>query len=167
MKTKKLVLCALYSALTFIATMVIQIKLSANGFVNLGDCMVITGGIFLGPIYGALSAAVGSVLADIVSGYIIYAPATLVIKSIMSIITALIYKRTKKYGFLSILICSVVSELVMISGYFLYEIPLYGIGTALSGMPGNLLQSTFAIAATSVLYKVLIKNNYIRNQLNF
>ena len=41
MKTKKMVISALFAALTFVATMVIQIRLTANGFVNIGDCMVV------------------------------------------------------------------------------------------------------------------------------
>lgn len=168
MKTKKLVLCALYAALTFIATIIIQIKLTANGFVNLGDCIVVTGGIFLGPFYGAISAAIGSVLADLISGYVIYVPATLVIKSLMAVCVGIIFKRFGKKGSLSsILLCSTVAELIMIFGYFFYEIILYGIGAALVGMPGNLLQAVFAIICSIILYKVLSKNKYLLSQLMY
>ena len=69
MKTKKLVMSALFVALTFVATLVIQIRLTANGFVNIGDCMVVVSGVFLGPVYGAVSASFGSLLADAVSGF--------------------------------------------------------------------------------------------------
>jgi len=168
MKTKKLVLCALYSALTFVATMIIQIKLTPNGYVNLGDCMVITGGIFLGPFYGAISAAIASTLADLISGYIIYVPATLTIKAVMAISAAFLYRHLNiKSGFLSILICSLIAEFIMILGYFTYEISLLGIGAALAGMPVNLLQAAFALICSIVLYKVLSKNKYIMSNLSF
>ena len=96
MKTKKLVISALFAALTFVATMLIQIKLTANGFVNVGDCMVVICGIFLGPVYGVIAAGIGSMLADIISGYFIYAPATLVIKALMAFLSSLTFRRISK-----------------------------------------------------------------------
>ena len=166
MKTKKLVITALFAALTFVATIVIQIKLTANGFVNIGDCMVVSCGIFLGPVYGMLAAGIGSVLADVISGYFIYAPATLVIKSLMAFLTAIIFRKiSKSNDILAVGICSLVAELIMILGYFLYEIPLYGVVSAIAGMPGNLLQAGFGFICSIVLYFALSKNKYIKNQM--
>ena len=166
MKTKKLVISALFAALTFVATMVIQIKLTANGFVNIGDCMVVTSGIFLGPVYGVLAAGIGSMLADIISGYFIYAPATFVIKALMAFLTAVIFRKISKINdIIAAGVCALVAELVMILGYFLYEIPLYGIAPAVAGMPGNLLQAGFGFICSIVLYIALSKNKYIKNQI--
>lgn len=166
MKTKKLVISALFAALTFVATMVIQIKLTANGFVNIGDCMVVTCGIFLGPVYGVIAAGIGSMLADIISGYFIYAPATLVIKALMALLTAIIFRKIIKINdVVAAGVCALVAELVMVLGYFLYEIPLYGIAPAVVGMPGNLLQAGFGFVCSIVLYIALSKNKYIKNQI--
>ena len=166
MKTKKLVISALFAALTFVATMLIQIKLTANGFVNIGDCMVVTCGIFLGPVYGVIAAGIGSMLADIISGYFIYAPITLIIKALMAFLTAIIFRRFSKFNDIVVVgICSLVAELIMIFGYFLYEIPLYGISSAVAGMPGNLLQAGFGFVCSIVLYLALSKNKYIKNQM--
>ena len=38
MKIRKMVLAALMAALTYVATMVVQIPSPMQGFVNLGDC---------------------------------------------------------------------------------------------------------------------------------
>ncbi len=166
MRTKKLVISSLFAALTFVATMVIQIKLTANGFVNIGDCMVVTCGIFLGPVYGVLAAGIGSMLADVISGYFIYAPATLVIKALMAFWTAIIFRKISKINdIVAAVICSLVAELIMILGYFLYEIPLYGVASAVAGMPGNFLQAGFGFVCTIVLYFALSKNKYIKNQI--
>ena len=97
-KTQKLVLCALFTALTTIATMVIQIPLSVSGYINMGDVFVLFGAFMLGPLFGAVSAGVGSMLADILTGYVVFAPATLIIKAIMALVyfflfTILLYNK--------------------------------------------------------------------------
>ena len=49
MKIRKMVLAALMAALTYVATMVVQIPSPMQGFVNLGDCCVLLSGWILGP----------------------------------------------------------------------------------------------------------------------
>ena len=51
-KVQKLVVSALMAALTYVATMVVQIPSPMNGYVNLGDCFVLLSGWLLGPWYG-------------------------------------------------------------------------------------------------------------------
>ena len=72
---KKLAFSALFSALVCVASTIIVIPLP-NGYFNTGDVFVLLSGWFLGPLFGAISAGVGSMLADIISGFAIYAPAT-------------------------------------------------------------------------------------------
>ena len=56
-KLIKLVLAALFAALTCVATMLIHIPMPAtNGYINLGDGMVLLGAFLLGPVYGMASA---------------------------------------------------------------------------------------------------------------
>lgn len=164
MKTRKMVIAAVFAALTLIATMVIQIRLTANGFVNIGDCMVVICGIFLGPVYGVLAAGIGSSLADIISGYFIYAPATFVIKSLMAFFASVI---AKNKSIVLAVIASFIAEFIMISGYFLYEIIIIGVPSAVAGMAGNLLQAGFGFIGSIVLYIALSKNKYIKNQINY
>lgn len=169
MKTKKLVTCALFAALTFVATFIIKIPMGTGGFVNIGDCMVVMSGIFLGPVYGALAAGIGSCLVDIVSGYMVYAPATLIIKALMAVVVAILFKSTKKSNdIIAAILCSLVAEAIMICGYFLFDLILYkSIETGLAGMPGNLLQAAFGFICSIVLYKVLASNKYISKHMNF
>ena len=75
--TKKLVITALFMALTMVATMFIRIPLPL-GYVNLGDVFVLLSVFVLGPIYGTIAAGVGSGLADLF-GFVKYAPGTLII----------------------------------------------------------------------------------------
>ena len=86
MNTKRTVVSALMAALTCAATMVIKIPSPLNGYLNLGDCIVLVAGWMLTPTYGFLAAGLGSALADLFSGYVTYAPATFLIKGLMAII---------------------------------------------------------------------------------
>ena len=49
-KLRQLVIAAVFSALCCVATMVIQIPSPMNGYVNLGDCIVLLAGWLLGPV---------------------------------------------------------------------------------------------------------------------
>ena len=73
------------AALCCVATMIIKIPSPLKGYLNLGDCVVLLSGWLLGPAYGFAAAGIGSALADIFSGYVIYAPATFIIKGLMAI----------------------------------------------------------------------------------
>ena len=57
---RKLVLAALLAALTAVATMIIRIPTPTQGYIHLGDGMVLICGILLGPGLGALAAGIGS-----------------------------------------------------------------------------------------------------------
>lgn len=73
---------ALSTALVTAATAALSIYVPATrGYFNLGETMVYFTALLLGPAVGAFAGGVGSALADIILGYTIYAPATLVIKA--------------------------------------------------------------------------------------
>lgn len=62
--TRKIVIASMLAALTCVATMIIKIPSPLKGYLNLGDCVVLGCGWVLSPIYGFLSAGIGSALAD-------------------------------------------------------------------------------------------------------
>ena len=80
--TFKIVLASLFAALTCVATMFIRIPSPVSGYLNLGDGFVLLSAFLLGPALGSVSAGIGSVLADLLSGYPMYAVGTLVIKGV-------------------------------------------------------------------------------------
>ena len=94
--TQKIAVTALLAALTCVATMVIKIPSPMKGYLNLGDCVVLTAGWMLSPVYGFLAAGLGSALADLFSGYVVYAPATFLIKGLMALAAYYIYKALNK-----------------------------------------------------------------------
>ena len=165
-KTKLLVLAALFTALTTVATMVIQIPSPMNGYVNLGDCVVLLSAWVLGPWLGAAAGGLGSMLADIISGYAYYALGTLLIKAAMALVAGLIFRAAAgrgRRGELLIQTCgAALAEVIMVLGYFGYAGLLLGEGwgAALS-IPGNLIQAAFGLVIALALIRILERSRAI------
>ena len=156
-KTLRLVMTALFAALTCVTTMTISIPIPATeGYVNVGDCVVLLGAFLLGPYCGTVSGALGSALADLLLSYAVYAPGTAVVKGLMALIAALLFLRLRRRTRLASLLASIAGELWMVFGYFLYESTVLGYGLgALGSVPANLVQAAFGALAATVLYRIL------------
>ena len=157
--TQKLVLAALLAALTCVATMIIKIPSPLKGYINLGDCVVLTAGWMLSPLYGFLSAGLGSALADLFSGYFVYAPATFLIKGLMALAAWFIYKMLiKKINSpVSRIISGFIAEIIMILGYYIFEGFMYGFEASLVNMPANAIQGVTGLILGFALIKILEK----------
>ncbi len=162
-KTQKIVMAALLAALTCVATMIIKIPSPLKGYLNLGDSVVLLSGWLLSPLYGFLAAGVGSALADIFSGYVTYAPATLVIKGLMALAACFGFKiLNKKLGNLpSRIISGIVAEIIMVLGYFVFEGFLYGFIPSIVNIPANVMQGIAGIILGTILIKIFEKNNVL------
>ena len=60
--TQRIVIAALLAAVTCVVTMIVKIPSPLKGYLNLGDCVVLTAGWMLSPMYGFLAAGLGSAL---------------------------------------------------------------------------------------------------------
>lgn len=149
---RKLVIAALLASFTCVATMIIQIPNGIGGYFNLGDCIVLLCGWLLGPVYGALAAGIGSMLADVFSAYVVYAPATFIIKAVMAVVAYYTLKKGIVWTFVS----GLCAEAIMVFGYFIFEgVFLYNFGTATAAMIANALQAGAGVV-TAVLLKKFI-----------
>ena len=158
---QKIVISALLASLTCVFTMIIKIPSPLKGYVNLGDCIVLLAGWTLSPLYGFLSAGIGSALADLFSGYVVYAPATFVIKGLMALVAYYGFKLLhRKLGNLSSrIITGIAAESVMILGYFVFEGFLYGFGPSVVNIPANGVQGIAGLILGCILVKVFEKGN--------
>ena len=159
-KVYQLVLASLFAALTYVMTMVVQVPSPMQGYVNLGDCAVLLSAWLLGPLYGGAAAGIGSMLADLLSGYAHYAPGTFAIKLAMAVAAALIFRalqsRASHNLLLSQAVSGVVAEIIMVVGYFGYAGLLLGKGIgAAASIPGNLVQAAMGLAIGLILFTVL------------
>lgn len=168
-KTKKLVIAALMAAMTCIATMIIEFP-SPVGYIHIGDGFVLVSGMILGPLYGGAAAGIGSMLADLLSGYTSFALATLIIKALAAITGSLIYQllsryfSNKKNRVISIIFASICGGVIVTSGYFIFEgyIIGYGVATATAGILYNIVQNIFGIILSIILMPILMMLPEIR-----
>lgn len=152
--TKNLTLAAMFAALCCVGTMAIQIPSPMSGYVHLGDCFVLLSGFLLGPVWGTAAAGIGSMMADVITGYVHYAPGTLAVKAACALIAWFIYNSGKKTVF-SAVAAGIAAETVMVLGYFGYACLLLGKGLgAAASIPGNIVQGIFGVTAGVLLLKV-------------
>lgn len=88
-----LILGALVAALAFIGFTVFKIDIPVAGgksAFHFANAFVVIGALVLGPLYGGLASAIGLTLADLVSGYVVYAPTTFLLKFSICIVTGLV-----------------------------------------------------------------------------
>lgn len=159
-KLKLLVTASMLAALSCVATMIIQIPSPTQGYLHLGDAVVLLCGWLLGPLWGALAAGIGSMLADIFSSYVLYAPATLLIKAAVAAIAWLLQRAIaaclKKFPIVSLFLSALCAEIVMVLGYFVFEATVVGYGwAAAAGIPANIVQASFGIIVGTVLMHIL------------
>lgn len=164
---QRLAISALLTAIVCVATYIVKIPSPAtNGYFNLGDCFVLLSGWLLGPVYGALAAGLGSALADIISGYMQYAPATFVIKALMAVAAYFVVKALNKKPFIGKIIGGIAAEAIMVLGYFGYEAVILGYGLAAAGsIFSNVMQGIVGIVAGIAVTTAIEKNKTINSFL--
>ncbi|WP_124065342.1 ECF transporter S component [Clostridium sp. E02] len=167
-RTKKLVFSALMATLTTVATMVIHIP-ALNGYIHLGDGLVLLSGILLGPMAGAAAGGIGSMMADLLSGYAFYAPATFFIKALAAFFGGYLYRRLSRnrhkayFQILPFLSAGILCSSIVTGGYFILELIVYNRAAAMINIPFNLVQNLFSLIVSGALLPFLLKIHEIRS----
>ncbi|MEG0371817.1 MAG: ECF transporter S component [Clostridium sp.] len=161
--TKSLIFTALGIAIVAVCTMIIKLPVPATGgYINFGDTMVFTFAILLGRKKGAVIGGIGSCLADLLMGYMIFAPATLVIKGIEGFICGLLYEKiSKRNNSIGIVVGSIVAGTFMVGGYFIYETLIFSFEAASISIVGNIIQGVVSVVISvpvSIMIKKATKN---------
>lgn len=155
---RRLVMCALFAALSYVATLLPIPVPMLHGYVNIGDCMVLLCAFMLGGLFGAFSVGAGTALADITLSFALYAPATFVIKTLMAFVAYLFFRKS---GILMRAVGCVVAEAIMVLGYFIFEYFLYGMG-ALTSVTGNLIQGGANAIIAFIIISVFSKDKNLK-----
>ncbi len=146
---------AMMTALSTVLTMFPQIP-SGNGYLHLGDCIIYLTAILMGPIPGALAGGIGHALADILSGYPVFALPTLLIKGAIGFCVGKLLYGSEK-SFLRQIFAALIALVLVTVGYFLAEIPLYGLGSALLVFVTSPLQWLMSVIAAWILLPILTR----------
>ena len=151
---KTLVITGVMTALTLVFTAFVNIRLpiAANGgLVHLGNVPLFIASILFGKKAGAVSGGIGMALFDILSGWALWAPFTLVTVSAMGYAAGSIARKKDKFRYY---ILAVVSALVIkIAGYYIAEAVIYqNIFVPIASIPGNIIQ----VAAAGIIVLAII-----------
>lgn len=160
-----IVITALFTALTFCATWLIDIKLplpGSGGLIHLGNVPLFLGAVLFGRKTGAISGALGMGLFDLMSGWTAWAPFTAVIVGAMGYTVGLFAeKKPFKKLYLNYIISFIIALIIKIVGYYFAEVILYSNWlTPLSSIFGNVLQ--VSVAAVIVIIILPIINKHIK-----
>ncbi|MGG1396584.1 ECF transporter S component [Bacillus salipaludis] len=147
-KTKAIVINALFIAMTFVATMFINIRLPLmgnGGLIHLGNVPLFLAALVYGKKTGAIAGAFGMGLFDIVSGWAIWSPFTFVIVGTMGFVVGLISEKSTGNRVLASTLAIAVALIIKVVGYYFAEVILYGNWVQPFGsVPGNIMQVVLA-----------------------
>lgn len=165
---KGMVICALFIALTYVATAFINLRLpiAANGgLVHLGNVPLFVCAVLFGKKKGAIAGGVGMALFDLLSGWVLWAPFTLVIVAAMGYAAGAVTEKKKTLPV--IVVAYVLALFIKIGGYYIAEGCIYGNWIApLTSIPGNVVQVVVgAVIATPIIgaIKYRFRNNIYSN----
>lgn len=155
----RMVFTGLFAALIFIGTFFF--KLPTIGYIHLGDGFIFIAASVLPLPYATAAAALGGGLADLLGGYAIWIPGTMVIKALCVV---LFKSNVKKILCLRNILAVLFGAAVNIVGYYLYGSLIQGnFITCLTEIPMNVLQETAGAVVFTVMALILNLNPALKS----
>ncbi len=135
-----MVYAGLFAALTALFTATLHIPVG-NGYIHCGDAVIYLAAAMLPMPYAIGASAVGGMLADLLSGYPMYALPTFLIKGLLALVFSLIggKRPVDLRRIMGLTACGIVSVI----GYWVTAVILYGGWAAqfIGTVPGNCVQA--------------------------
>lgn len=157
-KTSNIALNSIFVALIFISAQLINIPTAIGGVINVTDSIILLSSIILTRNNATLVSGTGAFMAEIISPYAIFAPATLIIKSSMAFVANTLFNKLNiKNEVIRMLISFTVAELIMISGYFIYQAFFLQLGIYVASLDivNNIIQAIASIVIAIFLAKLV------------
>ena len=156
-------MAAMFAAAITGLTFFPKIPTPGGGYVHLGDTMIYIAAAFLPTPYAMAAAGIGGCFADLLAGYTIYAPFTIIAKMLLAVAFSnkddkILSKRNKIAPLSAIITTPAV--------YFFADIVLFGTGAAISGIIWSLAQATASIILFYALATAFDKMQFKSRLLN-
>lgn len=156
-RVKSLAITAICLVLVYVFTAVVNIRLPFapnGGLVHLGNVPLFVAAILFGKRTGMIAGGIGMGLFDLLSGWTLWAPFTLVIVGCMGFVVGAITEKRKNMGF--IVLALIAACAIKIVGYYFAEVVIYGNWVVpFTSIPGNLIQIGVAAVITLIIIKPL------------
>ena len=168
--TRKLILNALMIALVFLITYLPFLHIPspiASGYFNIGDAAIMIAALMLGRSSGFIAGAIGSALADLAYGSFIFVPITFIVKGLEGYVVGAIANKNgnKEISATTRIISLVIGALVMVIGYFVFELTIIRLidkslafTAILAELPGNLIQGAVSAVVAYVFISIINKS---------
>lgn len=144
-KTKTIAVTGIFSALTVLLTLIHMPLPGGTGYIHFGDGIIYLASCILPAPYSVFAAAIGGALADLLSGFGVWAPFTFVIKALNTVPFIIAYKYMKKDRIISkpTVTAAVISSILTVGLYCVASGVLYGnFAAAAAEIPGSIIQAT-------------------------
>ena len=147
-KVKNMCLAGIFCAVVFVFTAYVHIP-SHTGYTHIGDGFIYLAACMLPLPYAMFVGAAGALLADVLTGFAMWAPASVIIKAAAVLFFS---RRSERIVTPRNLLALIPASLVCIVGYYLYEALItLNFVAPLAGIPGYITQSVLS----SILFAAL------------
>ena len=149
---KSMVRTAMMAAIIFVCTYTFKIPITlTGGYTHLGDCAIFIGVMLLGRKNGALAAAIGAAMSDLLGGFMIWVIPTFIIKGVMALIMGTIVEKVlpeKKFNFLA---GAVLGGIWQVAAYTAVKVVMISPAAALATVPTVSMQTIAGIVIAAVI----------------
>jgi len=161
-KTRLIAISGLFAASITLFIVVFRLPMGIQGgMIHIGDAIIYIAAVLLPKPYALVAAAIGGGMANLVTGTLVWAPATIIIKPLIALSFTSQGKILRGRNIVALFIGAVIT----IIGYYLYAVFVFGSWQApLPDMMGNLVQST-ASAIAFVIIATAIEKTKLKNRL--
>lgn len=147
---KKLSIHGLLLGILIICTVFLRIPVPTfKLYFNLGEAVIYLTALLYGKTSAALIGGIGSALADIIGGYPIWAPISLLIKGLEGYVVGLAAEKS------SPIVSIALGAFIMIIGYAITAGIMFGVGAVPIELAGDIVQVTAGAILSLILYKHL------------
>ena len=165
MQNKKIrLMCfsGIFTAIVFVFTAYLHIP-SHTGYTHVGDGFIYLAACLLPLPYAMFVGAAGALLADCLTGFAIWAPGSVIIKTAAVLFFS---RKSKNIVCWRNIIALIPAWILCIGGYYLYEAVITGnIVAPLAGIPGYITQSVLS-TALFVIGGIAMDRLNVRAKLN-
>lgn len=163
-KVKKIALTGVFAAMIFALTFFVKVPV-ASGYVHFGDALIYLCAGFIGGPWAMLAGAVGGLLADVIGGYVMYAPATAIIKALIAVPFICVYKDREKLLFPLSALMTIPAGVITVGGYFLADV-IIDKAYAVADIPGNVIQAVGS-AVVFIVIAAALDSAKVKNRIKF
>ena len=140
-KIKLMCFAGIFTAIVFVFTAYLHIP-SHTGYTHVGDAFIYLAACLLPLPYAMFVGAGGALLADCLTGFAIWAPGSVIIKTAAVLFFS---RKSKNIICLRNIFALIPAWALCIGGYYLYEALITGnFAAAVAGIPGYITQSTLS-----------------------